>query len=148
MRDAPKRTAADDPSAPGKADRTTADALEERVVAFAEDLGRIVGTVQAKTEGWMDRDTLHQQLSTVRDGAADLLEHLAGRRAKTSKKPPAVVRPLRERNKRSGGAVDAPGKKHRKPLPADPKAKTQGSQMTKLRAAKSTMKTNRRRGRG
>ena len=58
----------------------TADAMEQRVVAFAEQLGRIAGTVQAKAEGWMDRDTLNKQIASVRDGAADLLEQLAGRR--------------------------------------------------------------------
>src|SRR3954462_2200868 len=57
---------------------TTADAVEQRVVAFAEQLGRIVGTVQAKAEGWMDRDALNAQISSVRDSAAELLEHLGG----------------------------------------------------------------------
>src|SRR3954470_3487827 len=52
------------------------DPMEQRVVAFAEQLGRIVGTVQAKTEGWMDRDALSRQITSVRDGAADLLEQL------------------------------------------------------------------------
>jgi hypothetical protein len=36
----------------------TVDGLEERVLAFAEQLGRIAGTVQAKTAGWMDGDAL------------------------------------------------------------------------------------------
>jgi hypothetical protein len=36
----------------------TADAMEQRVVAFAEQLGRIAGTFQAKAEGWMDREAL------------------------------------------------------------------------------------------
>src|SRR6185437_13937318 len=53
------------------------DALEERVLAFAEQLGRIAGTVQAKTAGWMDGDALKQELARVRDGAAALLEQLA-----------------------------------------------------------------------
>jgi hypothetical protein len=30
-----------------------AEGLEERVLAFAEQLGRIAGTVQAKTAGWI-----------------------------------------------------------------------------------------------
>src|SRR4029453_11051525 len=49
------------------------DRLEERVLAFAAELGRIAGTVQAKTAGWMDRDTLKKEFAHVRDGAADLL---------------------------------------------------------------------------
>ena len=49
---------------------------------------------------------------------------------------------------RSGGVVDAPGKKHRKPMPADPGANIVDSQAAKLRMAKTMVKTNRRRGRG
>ena len=68
----------------------TANAIEWRVVAFAEQIGRIAGTVQAKEEGRMDRDTLYQQIASVRDGAMDLLEQLAGGGAtKASKKNPA-----------------------------------------------------------
>ena len=37
---------------------TTADPIEQRLVAFAEQLGRMVGTIQTKAEGWMDRETL------------------------------------------------------------------------------------------
>jgi len=30
--------------------------VEERVVAFAEQLGRLIGTVESKTEGWINQD--------------------------------------------------------------------------------------------
>ena len=56
----------------------TSDAMEQRVVAFAEQLGRIAGTLQAKAEGWMEREALKKQIASVRDAAADLLEQLAG----------------------------------------------------------------------
>jgi hypothetical protein len=49
---------------------------------------------------------------------------------------------------RSGGVVDAPGKKHRKPQPTDPGASLADSQAAKMRTAKTMVKTNRRRGRG
>jgi hypothetical protein len=49
---------------------------------------------------------------------------------------------------RSGGVVDAPGKKHRKPMPTDPGANIVVSQAAKVRMAKTMVKTNRRRGRG
>ena len=49
---------------------------------------------------------------------------------------------------RSGGVVDAPGKKHRKPLPRDPGVNRAASQAAKLRTSKTMVKTNRRRGRG
>src|SRR5512144_2919314 len=86
---------------------TTADPIEQHLVAFAEQLGRIVGTIQAKAEGWMDRETLNQQIVSVRDGAAHLLEQLADA-TKATKTPDAAA--ARGGNKgRSGGTVDAPG---------------------------------------
>jgi hypothetical protein len=56
----------------------TADAMEQRVVAFAEQIGRIAGTIQARAGAWMDREQLKEQIASVRDGAAHLLEQLAG----------------------------------------------------------------------
>jgi len=49
---------------------------------------------------------------------------------------------------RSGGIVDAPGKKHRPPMPSDPGANRADSQAAKMRDAKTMVKTFRRRGRG
>ena len=126
----------------------TADAMEQRLVAFAEQLGRIAGTLQAKAEGWMDRDTLTKQIASVRDGAAALLEQLAGAAPTAENKNPAAAATLRTPRGRSGGAVDAPGKRQRKPLPADPGANIAASQAAKMRAAKTMVKTDRRRGRG
>src|ERR1700680_4110390 len=62
--------------APPRAATSAADKGEQRVVAFAEQLGRIVGTVQAKADGWLDRQTLNDELTRIRDGAADLLNHV------------------------------------------------------------------------
>jgi hypothetical protein len=125
------------------------DGLEQRVLAFAEQLGRIAGTVQAKTEGWIEGDALKKELARVRDGAAELLQQL------TAEAPPPVAvstrtggpAPRRTRG-RSGGIVDAPGKKHRPPMPTDPGANRADSQAAKMRAAKTMVKTSRRRGRG
>ena len=126
---------------------TTSDAMEQRVVAFAEQLGRIAGTVQAKADGWMDREALKKQIASVRDGAADLLEQLANRAAKAPMKTPEATAAPPTKG-RSGGMVDAPGKRHRKPMPSDPDANIADSQAAKLRAAKTMVKTYRRRGRG
>jgi hypothetical protein len=126
----------------------TAVAIEQRVLAFAEQVGRIAGTLQAKAEGWMQRDTLQTQLASVRDGAADLLEQLAGGATKASNKTPAAAKEWRGTTGRSGGAVDAPGKTHRKPRPRDPDATLADSQAAKMRTAMTMTKTNRRRGRG
>ena len=127
---------------------TTGDAMEQRVVAFAAQLGRIAGTVQAKAEGWMDRETLNKQIASVRDGAAELLEQLAGGAAKPSKKRPTTTAPREGTKARSGGMVAAPGKKHRKPIPPGPGASIADSQAAKMRTAKTMVKTNQRRGRG
>lgn len=127
---------------------TTADAMEQRVVAFAEQLGRIAGTFQAKAEGWLDREALTKQIASVRDGAAELLEQLAGGATKGSRRNPATTAALKKTRGRSGGVVDAPGKKHRKPMPTDPSANIADSQAAKMRTAKTMVKTNRRRGRG
>jgi hypothetical protein len=126
---------------------TTADAMEQRVVAFAEQLGRIAGTFQAKAENWLDREALTKQIASVRDSAAELLEQLAGGATKGSKRS-AVATALGKTKGRSRGAVDAPGKKHRKPMPADPDANMARSQAAKMRTARTMVKTNRRRGRG
>ena len=125
--------------------------LEQQVVAFAEQLGRIVGTVQAKTEGWMDRDALNKQIASVRDGAADLLEQLSDgvtKLTKTAKKSAVNAASGAKSKGRSGGVVDAPGKKHRKPMPQDPRAKTADAKNSNMRSSKASMKTMKQRGRG
>ena len=125
---------------------TAASLMERRVIAFAEQLGRIAGTIQAKAEGWMDRETLNEQIAGVRDGAAHLLEQLAA--ATRASKTKAAVAVARQGNGRSGGVVDAPGKKHRKAAPPDPDASVARGQAAKMRMAKTMVKTHRRRGRG
>jgi hypothetical protein len=125
----------------------TADALEQRVVAFAEQLGRIAGTFQAKAKGWLDREAVTKQIASVRDSATDLLEQLAGG-ATGSKRNPAAPAARGKTKGRSGGVVDAPGKRHRKPTQADPGANIADSQAAKMRMARTMVKTNRRRGRG
>ena len=59
---------------PSKSD-TTSDQIEQKIVAFAEQLGTLIGTVQGKTEGWLDREALGKELTHIRDGAAELLKH-------------------------------------------------------------------------
>jgi hypothetical protein len=126
---------------------TTADAMEQRVEAFAKQLGGIAATLQARAEGWMDRERLTRQIAGLRDGAAELLEQLAAATRASDKNPAAAAARGKTRG-RSGGVVDAPGKKHRKPLPSDPGATIADSQAAKMRTAKTMVKTNRRRGRG
>ena len=128
---------------------STVNPMEQRLTAFAEQLGWMAGTLQAKAEGWMDGDKLSKQIASVRDGAAQLLDQLRGGTTKARKKQSAAAALRRENKGRSGGVVDAPGKKHRKPAATRSGATVANSQAAKLRTAKTTMaKANRRRGRG
>ena len=130
-------------------EKGTADHIEARIVALAEQLGRVVGTVQAKSEGWMDPEALSAQVASVRDGAADLLKQLSGKvMGRGRKAAPAKKAPARPSKGRSGGVVDAPGKKHRKPVVTAVPRNLARSQAAKVRAAMPMTKTPRRRGRG
>jgi hypothetical protein len=129
--------------------------MEQRVVAFAEQLGRIVGTVQAKTEGWMDRDALNKQIAGVRDSAAELLEQLkstvadaTGSSDTAATTASATTAAAAKTRRRSGGVVDAPGKKHRKPTPKDSRAVAADAKASIRRSGLASMKTMKRRGRG
>lgn len=45
--------------------------------SFTEDLGRLLGTVQAKAQGWLNqRRTVAKQLTEIRDTASRLLTQL------------------------------------------------------------------------
>jgi hypothetical protein len=172
----PARPAGDTTTTTNPTTTASADAIEQSVVAFAQQLGRIAGTLQAKAEGWMVREDVKGQIASVRDGAADLLDQLSAAASRASavvktkapanhaptppakkagkspvksaeKKPPAGGAAPAASKRRSGGAVDAPGKKHRKPA-ANPDAHLASSQAAKMRAAMPMEKTTRRRGRG
>jgi len=121
-------------------------ALDDRLVAFADMLGTTIGTIEGKTKGWMDTGQLSSQLASVRDSASHLLDQLASMARKPQKKTPAPA--PRATKGRSGGLVDAPGKKHRKPMPADPLAKSARSQTAKVQAVRTPVMAARRGGRG
>ena len=162
----------------------TADTVESRVVALAEQLGWFLGTVRGKADGLLANDTVRQEVARIRDGAAELLEHVnragasakvaaadaastaidaaasvgtsarkvaasAGSSAKqavvsastTAKKAVATASKAAQKavkgapvaepalaapKKRSGGTVDAPGKRHRKPPPQEKVGKRMG----------------------
>lgn len=124
-----------------KSETPTPDSVQEKVVAFAEQLGRIVGTVQAKTEGWFDRQALRDELTSVRDTAASLLEQLGGegqaaaKKKRMAKKSTATKAVAQKSKGRSGGFVDAPGKRHRKPMPSAPGGRAADSRIAKVKVA-------------
>jgi hypothetical protein len=74
-----------------KSETTNADVMEQRLMAFADHLGRMVGTIQAKADGWMDRETLNKQIAGVRDDATRLLEQLAGGAKKATSRARAAA---------------------------------------------------------
>ena len=97
----------------------SASVMERQVLAFAEQLGYVAGSIQSKAGGVVDRKTLSRQVAGVRDGAKHLLAQLAREVTTRVRRAPAPAT-KQARPARSGGAVDAPGKKHRKPAPAGP----------------------------
>jgi len=110
-----------------------ASGLERQVLAFAEQLGYVAGSIESKAEGWMDREKLSRQVASVRDGAKQLLDQLATGVASRVRRRPAPKKPVRKA--RSGGTVDAPGKKHRKPAPAGPPAAAARTRNTRVSQA-------------
>ena len=87
---------------------STVESVDQRVVALAEQVGRIVGTVQAKAEGWLEKAPV--KASSAK--AADATSRSQGR---------------------SGGIVDAPGKKHRKAPPSTPGTKHSDTRIAKMK---------------
>ena len=112
----------------------SSSALERQVEAFAEQLGYVAGSLESRAEGWMDTEKLSRQVASVRDGAKQLLDSLAsGVKSRVRRTPATPKRPVRKA--RSGGAVDAPGKKHRKPAPAGPPAAMARTRNTRVNGA-------------
>jgi hypothetical protein len=102
------KTAKPSPRENGKARRS--QEVEGQMVALAERLGGLLGTARARADGWLESERLRKELARIRDGAAALLEQVSGSRADVPE--PVTPRPSR-------GAVDAPGKRHRKPPPQE-----------------------------
>ena len=116
-------------------------AVESSVIALAEQLGTFLGQVTAKGEGWLDNDALREQATMIRDGASEVLKRVnsagavakqsvttakqsitTAKQAVTKAVKSRIAKPAKEEDEESNarpsrGAVDAPGKKHRKPPP-------------------------------
>src|SRR6187549_1871135 len=60
-----------------KADTETRE-LNSQALALAEQLGRIAGALEGTAEVWLNRASVTDQLTKVRDGATQLLNSLAG----------------------------------------------------------------------
>ena len=137
--------------------------LSEQAIALAEQLGRIAGTLGGTAESWLNRQDLSDQLTRVRDGAAEMLESLAdgaerGRsaanaatgsaqriaaevRRKASQTLSVVRKSKPAKTKAPRAAVRAadparaPGKQRRKPGPSVRGLKKSDEKIPKLRSA-------------
>ena len=124
--------------------------VEPMVIALAEQLGSFLGRVQKKADGWLENEALASQVSQIRDGAAELLKQVnrAGavvrKAAAKSAAKPKGKSAAKAAKGRSGGAVDAPGKRHRRPPPQELFDPRLGEPMGKQMGQKSL----KRRGRG
>ena len=118
------------------------DEVENQLVAFAENIGWFLGTVQNKAEALVDREALSKHVTRIRDGASDLLKKMNATRAaalQTSAKPAAKPKPKARTaaQEASRAPVAAPGKKHRKPPPKQQINKRMGEVVGKKMGKKS-----------
>jgi hypothetical protein len=61
---------------------TSARVVGETIEGFAEDLGKVLGTAQAKASSWLEqRKSIAEQLTQIRDTANDYLQRLSGEAA-------------------------------------------------------------------
>ena len=135
--------------------QATNESLEPMVIALAEQLGTFIGRVQAKADGWLENDALREQVGQIRDGALNVLKQVnraseEARKAAARQMPKATATPAAKKSKatgRSGGVVDAPGKRHRKPPPQESINKRMGESVGK-QAGQKQFKVASRRGRG
>jgi methyl-accepting chemotaxis protein len=134
------------------------DAVQQAMTQFAEQLGWFLGTVRSKADGLLENEEIVKHVNRIRDGATDLLSRVrqAGdvakeAAAKASAKVPAkpAAKPAAKaasKTARSGGTVDAPGKRHRKPPPQETVNKRMGEVQGK-KAGQKQFKVGKSRGR-
>ena len=99
------------------------ESAQSRIVDFAEDLGRFLGTTQAKASAWMDQRTaLLEQLTKVRDTAVHYIEQLGG--------TAASALPRRRGMRRAKSPAGSPGGtvKKKRTMSAEARAKIAAAQ--------------------
>jgi hypothetical protein len=85
-----------------------------RMEAFAEDLGRLLGTARAKADSWISqREQIAKQLADIRDTASSLLSELGQQArsaiggARTAGRGSAAEPPRRRRRRKMSAAARA-----------------------------------------
>ena len=107
--------------------------FRSRAVLLAGELGRLAGTLEGTAETWLNRTSLTDQLTKIRDTAAELLESVMNGAAsgREAARRPGAPQPVRQ----SADAAHAPGKRHRKPAPSVRGAKKSNQSIPKMRTA-------------
>lgn len=106
------------------AKKAAKDGVEPKVIVLAQQLGTVLGRAQARADKVMKQ--VNKSGAAVRKVAAPKLRQVgasaakvvAAVKAKAKAKPGKKAAPVKVKV-RSGGTVDAPGKKHRKPPPQE-----------------------------
>ena len=115
-------------------EQKNASDLGQQAIALAEQLGRIAGTIEGTAESLMNRQTLTDQLTRVRDGAAQMLAGLSGSMTKRRKTPKGKkAKPAAAG--RQADPAHAPGKRRRKPAPTMKGVKKSDERIPKMRTA-------------
>jgi hypothetical protein len=93
----------------------TASSSEQKIEAFAEDLGRILGTARAKADSWLgQRQAIVKQLTQLRDEASSLLNQLGHQAAAAGQRGRRVADSfVAGYQKRGPGRPKGSGKKKR-----------------------------------
>jgi hypothetical protein len=69
----------------------TADTVESKVVALAEQLGWLLGTVRGKADGLLANEAVQQEVARIRDGATELMEYVNRAGATASQKAAGAI---------------------------------------------------------
>ena len=122
-------------------DEKGASDLGEQAIALAEQLGRIVGTIEGTAQSWVGREKLADQLTRVRDGASQLLNGLTAQAEHGRSAAMSAVRKVRPTAAKPAAATRqpdpsrAPGKRRRKPAPSKRGVKKSDERIPKMRTA-------------
>jgi hypothetical protein len=129
-------------STAGSTVSTAPTRVESAVVEFAEDLGRLLGTAQAKAEGWMNqRKAIADQLAQIRDTANRYLQQLTGATGTaTATRGRRRGRPPGSKSKTSRNAAAAPVRRRRvlSPEARERIAAAQRARWAKQKSARNT----------
>jgi hypothetical protein len=119
-----------------------ASSTEHKIEAFAEDLGRVLGTARAKADSWLgQRQAILKQLTQLRDEASTLLNQLGHQAAAVGHRGRRVADAFSEGyQKRRPGRPKGSGRKKRT-MSAKARAaisRAQKARWAKQRAAQGT----------